>query len=225
MAVSQERRACLGLVVLLLLAGMDEVVEGCSCHPAHPQQLFCSAEIVIRAKISGEKIVSPSNSSSPYMKMIQYEIKMIKMFKGFDRAKDIQYVYTPVFSSLCGVKLDSNNKAGYLLSGSMWSDGRISIGQCDLVELWDNLSLSQKKNLNYRYQMGCECRGQSATCWLRSRRLQTPDDKPGKKSIKLKQPRGPCYLCMGLQRSTAQVESVHRFIISLDSTILAYMEE
>ncbi|MEQ2258248.1 Metalloproteinase inhibitor 4 [Xenotaenia resolanae] len=121
MAVSQERRACLGLVVLLLLAGMDEVVEGCSCHPAHPQQLFCSAEIVIRAKISGEKIVSPSNSSSPYMKMIQYEIKMIKMFKGFDRAKDIQYVYTPVFSSLCGVKLDSNNKAGYLLSGTVSS--------------------------------------------------------------------------------------------------------
>lgn len=112
------------------------------------------------------------------------------MFKGFDKAKDIQYVYTPVFSSLCGVKLDSNNKAGYLLSGrvtkrsscqdniyvicllwceacvtlrcrqtgSMWSDGRISIGQCDLVESWDNLSLSQKKNLNYRYQMGCECR-------------------------------------------------------------------
>lgn len=34
---------------------------------------------VIRAKISGEKIVSPSNSSSPYMKMIQYEIKMIKV--------------------------------------------------------------------------------------------------------------------------------------------------
>uniref|UniRef100_A0A8C6U8P1 Metalloproteinase inhibitor 4 n=1 Tax=Neogobius melanostomus TaxID=47308 RepID=A0A8C6U8P1_9GOBI len=80
------------------------------------------------------------------------------MFKGFHKAKDIQYVYTPVFSSLCGVKLDSNNKAGYLLSGSMWSDGRISIGQCDLVESWDNLSLSQKKNLNYRYQMGCECR-------------------------------------------------------------------
>lgn len=40
-----------------------------------------------------------------------------QMFKGFHKAKDIQYVYTPVFSSLCGVKLDSNNKAGYLLSG------------------------------------------------------------------------------------------------------------
>lgn len=40
---------------------------------------FCVSQTVIRAKISGEKIVSPSNSSSPYMKMIQYEIKMIKV--------------------------------------------------------------------------------------------------------------------------------------------------
>lgn len=45
----------------------------------------------------------------------------VQMFKGFDKAKDIQYVYTPVFSSLCGVKLDSNNKAGYLLSGEAQS--------------------------------------------------------------------------------------------------------
>lgn len=44
------------------------------------------------------------------------------MFKGFDKAKDIQYVYTPVFSSLCGVKLDSNNKAGYLLSGTVCNE-------------------------------------------------------------------------------------------------------
>uniref|UniRef100_A0A4W5ND06 Metalloproteinase inhibitor 4 n=1 Tax=Hucho hucho TaxID=62062 RepID=A0A4W5ND06_9TELE len=51
--------------------------------------------------------------------MIKYEIKLIKMFKGFEKVKDIQYVYTPVFSSLCGVKLDSNNKVHYLLSGKV----------------------------------------------------------------------------------------------------------
>lgn len=46
MAMSQEQSVRLGLWVLFLLgAGMEEVVEGCSCHPAHPQQLFCSAEI------------------------------------------------------------------------------------------------------------------------------------------------------------------------------------
>lgn len=41
------------------------------------------------------------------------------MFKGFDKVKDIKYVYTPLYSSLCGVKLDSNNKIQYLLSGSV----------------------------------------------------------------------------------------------------------
>uniref|UniRef100_A0A3Q2YCJ4 TIMP metallopeptidase inhibitor 4 n=1 Tax=Hippocampus comes TaxID=109280 RepID=A0A3Q2YCJ4_HIPCM len=97
-----------------------------------------------------ECMVILHNHPDPLLRLLQ----MCQMFKGFDKAKDIQYVYTPVFSSLCGVKLDSNNKAGYL----MWSDGRLSIGQCDLVESWDNLSLSQRKNLNYRYQMGCECR-------------------------------------------------------------------
>ncbi|XP_034725331.1 metalloproteinase inhibitor 4-like [Etheostoma cragini] len=149
MAMSQERSVCLGFWVLLLLgAGMEEGVEGCSCHPAHPQQLFCSAEIGLeRARLIPFRLHS--------LPLVCF---CVQMFKGFDKAKDIQYVYTPVFSSLCGVKLDSNNKAGYLLSGSMWSDGRISIGQCDLVESWDNLSLSQKKNLNYKYQMGCECR-------------------------------------------------------------------
>uniref|UniRef100_A0A3B3VRN1 Metalloproteinase inhibitor 4 n=1 Tax=Poecilia latipinna TaxID=48699 RepID=A0A3B3VRN1_9TELE len=142
----QIRSACLGLVVLLLLgAGLEDVVEGCSCHPSHPQQLFCSAEIgeLIHSKLKMKTFSSPL---------------CVQMFKGFDRAKDIQYVYTPVFSSLCGVKLDSNNKAGYLLSGTVCNLCCVVTLSCDLVESWDNLSLSQKKNLNYRYQMGCECR-------------------------------------------------------------------
>uniref|UniRef100_A0A8C9TZI8 TIMP metallopeptidase inhibitor 4 n=1 Tax=Scleropages formosus TaxID=113540 RepID=A0A8C9TZI8_SCLFO len=46
--------------------------------------------------------------------------------------------------------------------GNMLSDGKVSVGLCDLVEPWDNLSMSQKKNLNYRYQSGCDCR--IATC-------------------------------------------------------------
>ncbi|KAG9353032.1 hypothetical protein JZ751_017608 [Albula glossodonta] len=162
MGLLEPGRAALALVLALSL-GLQERAESCSCSPAHPQQQFCNSEIVIRAKISGEKIVSPSNSSSPYLKMIQYEIKLIKMFKGFEKVKDIQYVYTPVFSSLCGVKLDSSNKVQYLLSGSMWSDGKVSIGLCDFIEPWDNLSMSQKKNLNYRYQMGCDCK--IATCY------------------------------------------------------------
>ncbi|MGH0176047.1 UNVERIFIED_CONTAM: hypothetical protein FKN15_007259 [Acipenser sinensis] len=69
-------------------------------------------------------MVSPSNSSLSHFKMIQYEIKLVKMFKGFEKFKDIQYVYTPPYSSLCGVKLEANNKAQYLLSENecLWTD-------------------------------------------------------------------------------------------------------
>lgn len=42
-----------------------------------------------------------------------------QMFKGFEKLKDVQYVYTPFDSSLCGVKLEANNKKQYLLTGKM----------------------------------------------------------------------------------------------------------
>lgn len=41
------------------------------------------------------------------------------MFKGFEKAKDIQYVYTPFDSSLCGVKLETNSQKQYLLTGKL----------------------------------------------------------------------------------------------------------
>ena len=29
---------------------------------------------------------------------------------------------------------------------------------CDFIVPWDTLSTTQKKSLNHRYQMGCECK-------------------------------------------------------------------
>lgn len=46
------------------------------------------------------------------------------MFKGFEKLKDVQYVYTPFDSSLCGVKLEANNKKQYLLTGKIWQNQR-----------------------------------------------------------------------------------------------------
>lgn len=40
------------------------------------------------------------------------------MFKGFDQVDNIQYIYTSVEESLCGVTLDAKNKVQYLLSGN-----------------------------------------------------------------------------------------------------------
>lgn len=87
--------------------------------------IFCA--IIIHAYIAATCIlhkfdISPGLYLTFFLKLepLHFLLRVclcFQMFKGFDKAKDIQYVYTPVFSSLCGVKLDSNNKAGYLLSG------------------------------------------------------------------------------------------------------------
>lgn len=39
------------------------------------------------------------------------------MFKGFDKVDTIQYIYTSIHESLCGIKLDAKNRGQYLLSG------------------------------------------------------------------------------------------------------------
>ncbi|XP_054072049.1 metalloproteinase inhibitor 4 isoform X2 [Rissa tridactyla] len=130
--------------------------------------------IVIRAKISSEKVVPASDDPLDTHKMIRYEIKQIKMFKGFEKLKDVQYVYTPFDSSLCGVKLEANNKKQYLLTGQILSDGKVLIHLCNYIEPWDDLSLSQKKSLNQRYQMGCGCK--ISTCYTVPCSITTPNE-------------------------------------------------
>ncbi|XP_026713681.1 metalloproteinase inhibitor 4 isoform X1 [Athene cunicularia] len=167
-------RTLLLSALLLLSPRPEELAEGCSCAPAHPQQLICDSALVIRAKISSEKVVPASDDPLDTHKMIRYEIKQIKMFKGFEKLKDVQYVYTPFDSSLCGVKLEANNKKQYLLTGQILSDGKVLIHLCNYIEPWDDLSLSQKKSLNQRYQMGCGCK--ITTCYMVPCSITTPNE-------------------------------------------------
>lgn len=44
MGVPVPGRALVGLALILAL-GSDNAAEGCSCHPAHPQQLFCYSDV------------------------------------------------------------------------------------------------------------------------------------------------------------------------------------
>nr|KAF6335892.1 TIMP metallopeptidase inhibitor 4 [Pipistrellus kuhlii] len=104
------------LLRLLALLRPPGLVEACSCAPSHPQQHVCHSALVIRAKISSEKVIPASADPADTQKMIRYEIKQIKMFKGFEKVKDIQYIYTPFDSSLCGVKLEANSQKQYLLT-------------------------------------------------------------------------------------------------------------
>ncbi|KAM9001331.1 metalloproteinase inhibitor 2 isoform 1-T1 [Sarcophilus harrisii] len=112
---------------------------------------------VIRAKVvSGKEVDSGNDIYGNPIKRIQYEIKQIKMFKGPD--KDIEFIYTAPSSAVCGVSLDTGGKKDYLFAGKSEGNGKMHVTLCDFIEPWDSLSTTQKKSLNQRYQMGCECK-------------------------------------------------------------------
>ncbi|XP_060250658.1 metalloproteinase inhibitor 2 isoform X1 [Ovis aries] len=115
------------------------------------------ALVVIRAKAVSKKEVDSGNDiyGNP-IKRIQYEIKQIKMFKGPDQ--DIEFIYTAPSSAVCGVSLDIGGKKEYLIAGKAEGNGNMHITLCDFIVPWDTLSATQKKSLNHRYQMGCECK-------------------------------------------------------------------
>ncbi|KAM8931163.1 metalloproteinase inhibitor 4 [Pelodytes ibericus] len=159
----------LSLALFVLTLHIKELTEACSCMPTHPQQQICDAEIVIRAKVINEKMVLLADE----YKEIQYEIKLIKMFKGFEKLKDIHYVYTPSDSAACGIKLDASNKKQYLLTGYISND-KVYIVLCNFIEPWDDLSFSQKKALNQRSQMGCDCK--ITTCYQEPCSIREPNE-------------------------------------------------
>ncbi|KAK1341545.1 hypothetical protein QTO34_017960 [Cnephaeus nilssonii] len=80
----------------------------------------------------------------------------MKMYRGFTKMPHVQYIHTEASESLCGVKLEVN-KYQYLLTGRIF-DGKVYIGLCNFVERWDQLTISQRKGLNYRYHLGCNCK-------------------------------------------------------------------
>ncbi|XP_060700844.1 metalloproteinase inhibitor 2a [Hemiscyllium ocellatum] len=161
----------LATLFLLLVLRVEQIAEACSCAPNHPQQAFCNADVVIRAKVVASKAVISGNDiyGNPIQKL-QYEVKQIKMFKGPEH--NIEYIFTATSSAVCGVTLETNGKKEYLITGKLGEDGKMLITLCDFIKQWDMLTPTQKKSLNQRYQMGCDCkitRCPSIPCYITSR--------------------------------------------------------
>ncbi|MGH0116597.1 UNVERIFIED_CONTAM: hypothetical protein FKN15_014797 [Acipenser sinensis] len=151
------------LLVVLCSFRLNDVAEACSCALSHPQDAYCNSDIVIRAKVVGKKLLK----DGPFGTM-RYTVKQMKMYKGFNKMQHVQHIYTDASESLCGVKFEVN-KYQYLITGRVF-DGKVYTGLCNFNEKWEKLTLSQRKGLNHRYQLGCNCRG---SCWVgRDRELQ-----------------------------------------------------
>ncbi|XP_073694454.1 metalloproteinase inhibitor 3-like [Garra rufa] len=146
-------KPCFVLVFLLfsLICLMYQASDACSCAMSHPQDAYCHSDIVIRAKVVGKKLLNDGPFGT-----LRYTVKQMKMYKGFDKIQHVQYVYTHDSESMCGVKFDIN-KYQYLITGRV-HEGKLYTGLCNFNERWERLSLAQKKGINHRYQLGCNCR-------------------------------------------------------------------
>ncbi|KAG7468711.1 metalloproteinase inhibitor 2-like [Solea senegalensis] len=138
------------ITLAILCVWQAEVAETCRCM-RHPQEQFCTADVVLKAKVlGGLKVVKTKHES---LSMKGYNIKQLKSFKG--NCITIHTIYTFTSSSLCGISLKYNTE--YLLSGS-FLDGRLHVSSCDLVREWDTLSDSQREGVVSQYEQGCGCK-------------------------------------------------------------------
>ncbi|XP_056590468.1 metalloproteinase inhibitor 3-like [Triplophysa dalaica] len=137
----------LGVVLIFLSVGLNiQTAESCRCLQRHPQEQFCTSEMVILANVTGKRL--PARNQ---INLFQNKIKIIKDLKGSNNANRIQYVYTD--SSSCGITLDQGL---YMLSGH-WLENGIKVMMCNLVNQWEHLSLTEQENFNQTYKMGCNC--------------------------------------------------------------------
>ncbi|XP_052424904.1 metalloproteinase inhibitor 3-like isoform X1 [Carassius gibelio] len=170
----------LALLFFLSVTLNEQVTEGCTCLPRHPQQHFCTSDTVIRARVIGKV-----NSHLPQLDA--YKIQTIEKFKPLDK-KAIPVIYSSQTS--CGISLQNDE---YLLAGSI-HDGRLNLNLCDLVKPWKKLSQTQKLYLRM-YQNGCVCEISPCTgasclikmvqkkCLIRAKDLFTFDDDKALQSI------------------------------------------
>ncbi|XP_044156497.1 metalloproteinase inhibitor 2-like [Bufo gargarizans] len=141
------------LYCALLLLTLKELTEACTCGMSHPQEQFCNLDVVVRAKVMGEKRIS-----SPGPNDIQYKIKVNQVFKGDKLTIYLQEVRTSSGDATCGIGLE--NQKEYLLAGNM-NNGKVDINLCGLHQTWETLSAFQIKSLsqpNEGYQQGCQCK-------------------------------------------------------------------
>ncbi|KAK6293936.1 hypothetical protein J4Q44_G00362620 [Coregonus suidteri] len=150
--------SCFITLVVLFLWRVEDVAEACRCRIVHPQQAFCRADVVIRAKV--DEVGAGSGNT-------KYDIQQIKMFKGPDR--DINAVFTP---TICRKFLETNKE--YLLTGRLNTDGTMNIMMCDFSRTWEASSDTQLMRLIQRYQSGCDCK--IIPCSSLSCPISSPDE-------------------------------------------------
>ncbi|XP_056323744.1 metalloproteinase inhibitor 4.3 [Danio aesculapii] len=147
-----------GLLFFMCVCLNEQMLEACSCYPAHPQQLFCYADVVFKATVLSKKLIPDKSSMYPGHGDFKYKINITKVYKGFEHA-GIKHFFSPEDDGMCGISL---TPGVYLLSGNLVSrhighvKKSLTVELCDIVSHWSTLSKTEKKILSV-HRKACNC--------------------------------------------------------------------
>uniref|UniRef100_F7ARG7 Metalloproteinase inhibitor 1 n=1 Tax=Monodelphis domestica TaxID=13616 RepID=F7ARG7_MONDO len=156
-------------LMLLLLATTVQPGKACSCGPRHPQEDFCSSDMVVTARfLSGPQL----NHTLSYL---QYKMEIIKKLKGFDILGGItpvpKFLTTPAQESLCSYRFKALAKGQEYLVAGLLREDQLYVTSCSFVKPWSSLSPAQRLGFKQIYASGCGCHVQpclSVPCGVES---------------------------------------------------------
>ncbi|XP_074057471.1 metalloproteinase inhibitor 1 [Macrotis lagotis] len=133
-------------------------VNACSCGPQHPQENFCRSDMVFTAKFLSDPQFNHT------LHHLQYKIKVIKKFKGFEVLGGIphlpKFLTTPAQESLCGYRHKALAKNKEYLVAARLLEGQLYVTSCSFVKPWSSLNPAQQLGFNQTYATGCGCQVQ-----------------------------------------------------------------
>ncbi|XP_068701449.1 metalloproteinase inhibitor 3-like [Montipora foliosa] len=149
-------------IVISVLVGSLTTCQACSCAKSHPQEMYCRAQFVIRAKILSQEFLTEDN------KTLAFNLRVQKIFKGETQLNQtdaiqrhgskkrslIARAYTASDGARCGVTLFSNTV--YLLSGRVWKR-KIRLNMCDWIQPWSDVTSRQRMGIRRFYGSNCDC--------------------------------------------------------------------
>ncbi|XP_028922849.1 metalloproteinase inhibitor 1 isoform X1 [Ornithorhynchus anatinus] len=145
------------LASVLLCPALVPPSQACSCAPQHPQMAYCNSDVVIRGKFVGAAQPGQNDSLQHHR---QYEIKMTKVFKGFEalgNLADLRFLYSPTLESMCGYEHKSLNKSTeYLIAGRL-HEGQVHVTTCSFIQPWSSLTPAQRQGFTQLYKTSCDC--------------------------------------------------------------------
>lgn len=148
------------LFKVAFLLAVVSASEACSCMPSHPQESFCRADFVVRAKVLSQEIQEES---------LVIGLRILKTFKGaseLNQTEGIQVygsrqrslfakAYTHKDGAACGVDWLENGKV-YFITGKIFNS-KLKLHLCRWIAKWSQVTQRQRAGARRFYGPNCDC--------------------------------------------------------------------